>query len=75
MAVFADRLAYAGRQAWLAGEPDAARDAFALAKGLSARPKSTGLPLYSAAEALVGLERAARWSSRAPQLAKRLRAR
>jgi hypothetical protein len=60
-AVFADRLAYAGRQAWLAGETLAARDAFALARSLARplghHPRSSRIPLYNVVTALLGLER------------------
>lgn len=62
--VFADRLAYAGRQAWRAGQRDAAREAFALAHSLHPRPRPTGIPLYNAVSAVVGLERTERWASR-----------
>jgi hypothetical protein len=63
-AVFADRLAYAGRQAWLAGEKVAAQDAFVLARSLARplghHPRSSRIPVYNAATAVLGLERTLR---------------
>jgi hypothetical protein len=63
-AVFADRLAYAGRQAWLAGETLAARDAFVLARSLGRplghHPRPSRIGLYNAATAVLGLERTLR---------------
>jgi glycosyltransferase involved in cell wall biosynthesis len=55
--VFADRLAYAARQAWLAGEELAAGEAFAEARSLSRWPRPTAVPLYNAAANLMGHER------------------
>lgn len=68
LGIFADRLAYAGRQAWLAGEIDAARDAFALARGLAERPKPTRVPLYNALSGAIGLERTERLVGRLSHL-------
>jgi glycosyltransferase involved in cell wall biosynthesis len=57
----ADRLAYAARQAWVAGAVEEAERAFADAKTLAPSPRPTGVPLYNAAVALLGLDRAERW--------------
>lgn len=62
--MFADRLAYAARQAHLAGEVEAARDTFVFARSLARHPRSTRIPLYNAASELLGFERTERWLSR-----------
>lgn len=56
-AVFADRLAYAGRQALIAGEVDAGRGALSLASALARHPRPTSIPLYNAASQVLGVER------------------
>jgi hypothetical protein len=63
--VFADRLAYAGRQAWRAGLHDEARAAFDEARALSPRPRPTAVPAYNAVAGVLGLERTERWVDRA----------
>ncbi|MEQ1501510.1 MAG: glycosyltransferase [Myxococcota bacterium] len=59
--VFADRLAYAGRQAILAGEVDAGHEALRRAATLAPRPRSTRIPAYNAAATVFGIDRLDRW--------------
>jgi glycosyltransferase involved in cell wall biosynthesis len=56
-----DRLAYAARQAWIAGHHAAAEEAFQAARALSPAPRPTNVPLYNALVGRFGLQRTERW--------------
>lgn len=55
--VFADRLAYAGRQALIAGEVEVGRAALTEARSLDPGARATGVPLYDAVARRLGVER------------------
>lgn len=55
--VMSHRLAWAGRQAWRAGNVALGQEAFTLARSLHPRPNVTGYPAYNLMANWVGLER------------------
>jgi hypothetical protein len=59
--VFAGRLAYAGRQALIAGHEAVGRGALEEARALDPGARATAVPLYNAVAGRVGVERTERW--------------
>jgi len=66
-----NRYAKTGRLAYQAGDRELAREAFARARVLSRRPRSTSVPLYNAISDILGLENTERLANGMRLLARR----